>query len=175
MARFLGAVLRIGLLLAAIVCGVVVLRYSVIYMTTTYRLEWTGQDGYVWLHPIDIIVGEEKNVVRVSFSNYWTKKNKCYELRIYCSSCGIVPNDNVIICQMSDRGVCCPESFRLHPIYDDNSTVVYMVTFPERFSPRKEGDSLRLQLSFRGRDNVVCRVYKARLIRHCFDIFTDIT
>ena len=175
MAKFFGVVLRIGLLLVAIVCEVVFLRYSVIYITTTYRLEWTGPDGTVWWHPVDVIVGEEKDMA-VSFSNYWTKNNECYELKVYRgSSSRLVPNDQVMICLMSGSKVTDMETVYLRPVVYDAGTVCHMVVFPKRFSPRQEGDSLKLHLTFRGRDNVVCLVYKARLIRHCFDIFTDIT
>ena len=174
MVKFWGAVFRIGVLLATIICGVMFLRYSLIYMTTTYRLEWTGQDGLVWWHPIDVAVGGE--LAKVSFSNYWTKNNECYELKIYCGASNrLVPNDQVEICLMSGSKVTVKEKIRLHFDVDYDGAGSYMVVFPKRFSPRREGDTLKVSLSFIGMADVVCIEYEAKFVRHCFDIFTDIT
>lgn len=173
MTRLLRMVLYMGLLITAFICGAAFLRYSVRYFTTTCRLEWVGYDGAVWWHPVDIVAG---GLAKVSFSNYWTKNNECYELKIYCgSSNGLVLNDQVEICMMSGSKVIVKETIRLQPDVDSGGAGVYMVVFPKRFSPCREGDSLKVSLSFVGMADVVCIEYKAKLVCHFFDIFTDIT
>lgn len=163
------------MLLVALVSAPWILFLCIKIATTTYRVEWVGADGTVWWRPMEKSLGDGRNLISISFSDYWTKNQASYELRVGCIINGPALADSLKVCLESRNGGNREEMLSFRPISCREDKILYSAVLPESFSPHNEDDRLNVYLYFRDNNDSLCIEFKAKRMCHYFNIFTDIT
>jgi hypothetical protein len=159
-------------------CMWLLLWWSVRWLTTSYCLEWVGSDGRMWETAREVpLESGARLFVRFDYWSY-TKKDR-YAIRIEGNP-GVELQGKLAKIEVRGRD-CKPSTIHLalreYPI-NKNS---YYALLPEEFLPRNENEILQIHFTvlteegrYTAKEDVTLE-FKACLLRHYFDLSTDIT
>ena len=176
--------LKLAVALAILVLSpVIVLNgayFLVKWATTTYRLEWAGCDGEVWWRAHAVECDGAAPPLEVELSNYWSREAASYEARISLPE-EVRILDGCISVSVARGGMGIREkTISLQKDRHVGEGARYLAVLPAEFAPEEEGDALCMQfcvsVDSAATEKKWCRlVFKAKQVRHFFNIFTDIT